>query len=394
VEPRSRTMSSHAIPPAAPGLAAPSPGPRTQPAHASPPSPPRARTERRARWLLFAALVACGWWAWPFGASPTPLSRELVGAAFVFVGALVLATVLHGATRAWEPGGRLALARAAAWAWTQWRRAGAQRPAATAASGLGLGERVALLAGLGLATLDGLLTALLLRDVFPEAPYAIPLPAAWGPEASEWAFHAAVAAFKVGLELYFGVLDRVGALPPLVRALVLSCASLFDATLAVLRGVVLHELGIDGGAVMVSNVVFVGFGLAVPWVVARTGSTLAVALDPWLRRDGLWSWPWRAARGLLLAAALLLALPLGLLGVVAIGLLAVWGFVDELCGLLLGHAPDPEHEGVHRWAAAVAGDDGESLADGASEAAVAGPAERGPRGLGEGGPGRLGEVLP
>ncbi|MCA9663643.1 MAG: hypothetical protein KC486_35260, partial [Myxococcales bacterium] len=94
-----------------------------------------------------------------------------------------------------------------------------------------------------------------------------------------------------------------------------------------------------------SNIVFVGFGLAIPWVVAHTGGLLVRAADPFLTRFGLLrlltALPRLLLAGAIWALALAVGLPLLLL-VAAVGIVAtIWSSLHEVVALLLGH-DDPE----------------------------------------------------
>ncbi len=216
---------------------------------------------------------------------------------------------------------------------------------------LAAGERLALAAGLLLTALDVVLTALLLRDVFPEPPYRLAFLEFLSPTAVEWSFYVSVACFKTVLELWFGVLDgmrgeqeRTGTWAAL-RLFVLGGASAFDAALAASRGFLLAEQGLDGSAVMVSNLVFIAFGLAVPWVAAITGRLLVRAADPLLARFG----PLAIVSGLvrltlvavLWAVGLTLGLPvLLILGVLAL-VAAAWFALEDAVALALGQDVGP-----------------------------------------------------
>lgn len=195
-----------------------------------------------------------------------------------------------------------------------------------------LGRHVVLVAGLGVAVLDLLLTTLLLRDVFPEPPYRFPLLSAWHPDAGDWAFYGAVAGLKTGLALWFGLREGASTGTSVrQRWFILGCASAFDGILAVARGVALAEQGIAGAPIMVSNLVFAGFGLAVPWVVAHTGRVLATVVDPWIARA-----PAAILLTLVWALVLIVAAPVGVLIVAFALLIALWQAVDDLVGLVLG----------------------------------------------------------
>jgi len=167
------------------------------------------------------------------------------------------------------------------------------------------------------------------------------------PEAAEWSFYVVVALFKTLLELWFGVFDKIRSAvagPSAMRWFVLGGASAFDAALAAARGLLLAEQGMGGSAVTVSNIVFVGFGIAVPWVAAHTGGLLVAAMDGFLAKLGLLRWLAALPRMLLLLGLWLVvvavSLPIGGL-ILAIGLLAlVWGALDDVVGTILGHDED------------------------------------------------------
>jgi len=234
----------------------------------------------------------------------------------------------------------------ALWSWTGkvWPRReveGEGRPA------MGTGDRIALIAGMALCVLDVALTTLLLRDVFPEPPYRFEVMGLLSPEAAEWSFYVVVAQFKTLLELWFGVFDKIRSAvagPSAMRWFVLGGASAFDAALAAARGLLLAEQGMGGSAVTVSNIVFVGFGIAVPWVAAHTGGLLVAAMDGFLARIGILRWLAALPRMLLLLglwlALVAVSLPIGAL-IVGVGLLAlVWGALDDVVATILGHDED------------------------------------------------------
>ncbi|MCB9568350.1 MAG: hypothetical protein H6710_14260 [Myxococcales bacterium] len=316
-----------------------------------PPDPRRARRlARRTRTLILAiSLAALGAVAsalWSPEPTPTPrlLGIALVGAA----GVLVFEALLGRLRQRWQGGWRQALVdlgdRVKALMSALWPAA----PKSDAdAPTLRTGERLALIAGCGLTALDVVLTTLLLRDVFPEPPYRFEILGVVSPEAVEWSFYLVVALFKALLELWLGVVDRLrsqeGSSP--LRYFVLGLASAFDAALAVARGLLLAEQGITGAAVTTSNIVFVGFGLAIPWVVAHTGGLMVRAADPFLTRFGLLRMLTLLPRMLLTGAIWALAIAVGLpliVMVAAIGVLAmIWSALDEVVALILGH-DDPE----------------------------------------------------
>ena len=172
----------------------------------------------------------------------------------------------------------------------------------------------------------------------------------WGllsPAAAEWSFYVVVALFKTLLELWFGVFDRIRSAAggaSAMRWFVLGGASAFDAALAAARGLLLAEQGMGGSAVTVSNIVFVGFGVAVPWVAAHTGGLLVAGMDGFLARLGLLRWLAALPRVLLLTTLWLmvvaLALPV-LATVLALGLVAlVWFALDDVVATILGHEDD------------------------------------------------------
>jgi hypothetical protein len=247
-----------------------------------PPVPPGRppRSPRRVRLLVLstglAALAVLGRTVL-LGASPgfAELSATFVLAAF---GLLLLGSLMQRVRGLWHLHLRELLARlgAALWSWTGkvWPRREAEAEARPA---MGAGDRIALIAGLALCVLDVALTTLLLRDVFPEPPYRFELMGWLSPAAAEWSFYVVVALFKTLLELWFGVFDKIRSAvagPSAMRWFVLGGASAFDAALAAARGLLLAEQGMGGSAVTVSNIVFVGFGVAVPWVAAHTGGLL------------------------------------------------------------------------------------------------------------------------
>jgi hypothetical protein len=238
------------------------------------------RSPRRVRSLVLATgLAALAVLGQSMLQEPPPGASHQAG-TFVLAafGLLLLGSLLARLRQLWHTHLRSGLTRvgAALWSWTGrvWPRSGGE---AKDGPGLGTGERIALIAGLLLSVLDVALTTLLLRDVFPEPPYRFELFGLLSPAASEWSFYVVVALFKTLLEVWFGVFDKIRSAtagPSALRWFVLGGASAFDAALAAARGLLLAEQGMGGSAVMVSNIVFVGFGIAVPWVAAHTGGLL------------------------------------------------------------------------------------------------------------------------
>jgi len=319
-----------------------------------PPASPRRRAAQRTRALTLAALAALAVAAISVLTAdrPPPLPNQLALAVAVAFAVLITGALLARLRRLWDRGARRSLLRAgdllgrismSLWPWSSGQEQ------TTAPEPLRSGERVALLAGLALTLLDVALTVLLLRDVFPEPPYRLPLLDQLSPTLADWSFYIAVAAFKTLLELWLGVVDRLraraGADSKSLRWFVLGAASAFDAALAIARGLLLAEQGLTGATVLVSNIVFVGFGLAVPWVVAHTGGLLVDAADPFLARFGLLRALSALPRLLLLAALWGLAIALGaplVFALLAVGaLIVVWSALDEMIALVLGH-DDPD----------------------------------------------------
>ena len=296
--------------------------------------------------ISFAALSAIASALW----SPQPSTMpRLIGGALLLATAVLLFDALLGRVeQRWHGGWRQALVVTGerlqgllAHLWPSHSKTIDESQA------LKTGERLALLAGCCLAALDVVLTTLLLRDVFPVPPYRFEMLSIISPEAVEWSFYLVVALFKVLLELWLGIVDKLasdGARSPL-RYFVLGLASAFDAALAIARGLLLAEQGITGAAVTTSNIVFVGFGLVIPWVVAHTGGLLVRAAGPFLTRFGLlrtlMALPRMLLAGLIWAITLVIGLPL-LIMVAAVGLAAtIWSSLHEMVALLLGH-DDPE----------------------------------------------------
>ena len=328
--------------------------------HSPEPTLPPAARRRRARAAartrqLTLALAAAALTAVAFtlaGDGAPPLPRQIALALAVAAGALALGALLARLRRLWDDGLRAALQRLgdrlARISMALWPGSSGQEDPPTTPPLRG-GERVALVAGLALTALDVVLTTLLLRDVFPEPPYRLDLLDALAPAAGEWAFYVAIAAFKALLELWLGVVDRLraragGEARPL-RFFVLGLASAFDAALAIARGLLLAEQGLTGATVLVSNIVFVGFGVAVPWVVAHTGGLLVDAADPLLARFGLLralgALPRLVALVALWGAAFALGAPI-VAAVIAVGaLMVLWSALDDLLVTLLGH-DDPD----------------------------------------------------
>jgi hypothetical protein len=292
------------------------------------------------------------------------LPRQL-GAVLISGGALVvLAGVVTAFRRAWHRSirraGRRAWDRWWAWSAAMWR--GGRRGNASAS--LRAGERVALIVGLCLTGLDVVLTVLLLKDVFPAPPYRFDVGGLLSPAAADWSFYVAVAGFKTGLEVWFGVVDRVrrhagepaSASATAARWFVLGGASAFDAVLAASRGLLLAEQGLDGAAVAVSNVLFVGFGIAVPWVAAMTGGLLVAAADPLLARLSPLALVADLARLGTLAAAWLVVLLVGLPALATLGALglltAAWFAVEDIVALVLGEDDGPPPDAIVLFEAA------------------------------------------
>jgi len=308
--------------------------------------------ERRAR-VIVAVLGLAGLWTVAEALlttteDPTRSLLHHIGGLVLRVGGLWIGAGVFAALRGfwhrrfrrdliWVLGG---FAR-----WTE-RRLPAFEARSSQGEPLKLGERIALLSGVFVLGLDVCLTTLLLRDVFPEPPYLVPALEALAPGMQEWAFYVSVASLKTALALWFGAFERTreGTSSPL-RWFVLGSASAFDGALAIARGVVLAEEGIAGPSIMVSNIVFVGFGLAVPWVVAHTGRLLASSLDPWLARvsalQTLAAVPRWIGLGLLWLAVIVVLVPTGTVGLLLGFLTAVWFAVEDTAGLVLGH--DPAH---------------------------------------------------
>ncbi len=319
--------------------------------NSSPPPSRSPRSPRRVRLLVLATgLAALAVLARAMQADGEPVN--LAGHAGLFVlGAfalLLLGSLLQRLRQLWHTHVRATLARAgeSLWSWSgrMWPRSEAD-PKDSAS--LGTGERIALIAGLVLCALDVALTTLLLRDVFPEPPYRFELWGLLSPATAEWSFYVVVALFKTLLELWFGVFDRIRSAAggaSAMRWFVLGGASAFDAALAAARGLLLAEQGMGGSAVTVSNIVFVGFGVAVPWVAAHTGGLLVAGMDGFLARLGLLRWLAALPRVLLLTTLWLavIALALPVLGtVLAVGLLAlVWFALDDVVATILGHDED------------------------------------------------------
>jgi hypothetical protein len=271
-----------------------------------------------------------------------PAARAAGLFALLAFGFLLLGALLRRLQVGWHRSLRGLLVRAGEGVWRLSQRLWPREPAADADNPpMRLGERIALVAGLGLTALDVVLTTLLLRDVFPEPPYRFDLFGLLSPEAAEWSFYVAVASFKAVLEVWFGVFDTIRGGGSTLRWFVLGGASAFDAALAASRGLVLAEQGLVGSAVMVSNIIFIGFGLAVPWVAAHTGGLLVSAMDGWLARLGILRLISALPRIAVLAIVWLAAIALGapaIALVLGLGLLvAVWSALDDVIATILGH---------------------------------------------------------
>lgn len=279
--------------------------------------------------------------------SQSGVARQLASFGVLFMALLVLGGLLAAYRRSYGASIKPLLARGHDALHRFARRMMGETAIKVQHEPLATGERVALAAGIFLTALDVGLTALLLRDVFPEPPYRFDFLSVFGEPVVEWSFYVVVAAFKAVLELWFGMIDglrerRHGKTSSwtAIRWFVLGGASAFDAVLAASRGMLLAEQGLDGAAVTVSNIVFIGFGIAVPWVAARTGSLLVSAADPVLARINPVRILGLLARMAIVAVvwslATLLASPL-LLAVAVLGLLTVvWFAVEEIVGLVLG----------------------------------------------------------
>ena len=307
----------------------------------SPRSPRRVRSLVLATGLAALAVLAQSMLQEP----PPPALRQVGTFVLAAFGLLLLGSLLARLRELWHTHLRSLLGRIGAglWSWTGrvWPRSGGETKEGAS---LGTGERIALIAGLVLSALDVALTTLLLRDVFPEPPYRFELFGLLSPAASEWSFYVVVALFKTLLEVWFGVFDRIrshASRPSALRWFVLGGASAFDAALAAARGMLLAEQGMGGSAVMVSNIVFVGFGIAVPWVAAHTGGLLVAGMDGFLARLGVLRWLAALPRMLLLLALWLavvaVSLPVFAL-VIGFGVLGlVWFALDDVIATILGH---------------------------------------------------------
>jgi len=299
--------------------------------------------------VLATGLAALGVLAHSMLTGGPPGVATLAGGFVLGVFALLLlGSLLQRLRLLWHTQLRSMLVRtgAALWSWTgrMWPRSETE---ADPRPPMGTGDRIALIAGLLLCALDVALTTLLLRDVFPEPPYRFELGGWLSPTAAEWSFYVVVALFKTLLELWFGVFDRIRSAvagPSAMRWFVLGGASAFDAALAAARGMLLAEQGMGGSAVTVSNIVFVGFGVAVPWVAAHTGGLLVSAMDGFLAKLGLLRWLLALPRVLLLlalwVAIVAVSLPIGLT-ILAVGLVCLmWFSLDDVVATILGHDDD------------------------------------------------------
>lgn len=305
--------------------------------------------ERRTRVVLVVLGLAGLWTLAEVVLVPTFGLAHVLAVLALRIGVLFIAAGVFPAMRAAWHGRLRALVQDGMTAFTAWSRRWWPTFTRTREhAGLRLGERLALVAGIFVAVLDVVLTSLLLRDVFPEPPYRLPLAAAWlGPALAEGSFYVAVASLKTALALWFGMFERTheGGEPGRLRWFVLGSASAFDAVLAIVRGLGLAEQGMGGAPVMVSNVVFVGFGIAVPWVVAHTGRLLALAVDPLLARFSLVrvlaTLPVLALVGAAWLVVLVLAIPAAAIGLVLALATALWFAIEDTAALLLGQEPLP-----------------------------------------------------
>lgn len=321
--------------------------PLTPPSTAGPPGAVLGQRRTRALTLAvglagLAVLADAVLLGPPDGAAGGYAVRSAGRFALLAFGFLVLGALLRRVQLAWHRRLRGALVRAGEALYGVTRRLWPREPAADPSTPpMRLGERIALVAGLFLTALDVVLTTLLLRDVFPEPPYRFDLFGLLSPEAAQWSFYLAVAVFKAVLEVWFGVYDTIRGKGGALRWFVLGGASAFDAALAASRGLVLAEQGLVGAAVTVSNIIFIGFGLAVPWVAAHTGGLLVGAMDGWLARLGVLRLVSALPRLLLLGALWLAAFAVGapiLALVLSLGLvIAVWSALDDVVATVLGH---------------------------------------------------------
>lgn len=317
------------------------------PSQTAPPGPVHGQRRTRALTLAvgLAGLAVLGLAVLdppPDGAGAGHAVRAAGVFALLAFGFLLLGALLRRLQLLWHRRLRGALVRAGEAFWSLSRRLWPRDPAPDPnCPPMRLGERIALVAGLFLTALDVVLTTLLLRDVFPEPPYRFDMFGLLSPEAAQWSFYLAVAVFKAVLEVWFGVFDTIRGKGSALRWFVLGGASAFDAALAASRGLVLAEQGLVGAAVTVSNIIFIGFGLAVPWVAAHTGGLLVGAMDGWLARLGVLRLISALPRLLLLGVLWLGAVALGaptIALVLGAGLvIAVWSALDEVVATLLGH---------------------------------------------------------
>ncbi len=312
------------------------------------PAPKPSRSPARIRLLVLSAALAGVAVVARAMLSPHPLNLadHLGGLLLASFAVLLLGSFYARLRKLWHMHLHGALARLGSGLWAfseRWWPHSEPEPEPVRPR-LGGGERIALVAGLLLCALDVALTTLLLRDVFPEPPYRFELFGLLSPGASEWSFYVAVALFKTLLELWFGVFDKIRSAiagPSAMRWFVLGGASAFDAALAAARGMLLAEQGMGGSAVTVSNIVFIGFGIAVPWVAAHTGGLLVGAVDGFLARLGLLRWLAAVPRLALLLtlwlAVIAVSLPLGavLLACGCFGL--VWRALDDIVATILNH---------------------------------------------------------
>lgn len=286
------------------------------------------------------------------------LLRQLGGLALLIGGLVATSGVLTAFRRAWHLHLRRDTDRRVSGLVDWSKRIFRGRRSVPNSPPMRMGERIALLTGLVLTGLDVVLTALLLKDVFPEPPYRFNLFGVLSPDAVEWSFYVAVAGFKALLELWFGVVDRMKVDGQgqrttgwaATRWFVLGGASAFDAVLAASRGLLLAEQGLDGAAVTVSNIVFIGFGIAVPWVAAMTGGLLVSAADPLLARLGplrlISSFVRFAALAVVWTVALALGLPF-LLSLAVLGLAtAAWFAIEDGVGVVMGHETGPPSDAL------------------------------------------------
>jgi hypothetical protein len=261
--------------------------------------------------------------------------------AAIFASMIFLGGLLRVSHQYWHDRGyarmRRRFAAASAWFWPE------SPDRSDDSSSREVGDQLGLGVGLVLSALDVVLTTLLLRDVFPENPYPMPWLDRLLPGAGTWAFYATVAAFKTGIEIWLGLVQGRLAGFNAGRWFVLGMACIFDAALALVRGQMLAEQGLGGAMVTASNVLYLGFGLAIPWIAAHTGALLGQLPGRRLQDLGLVAWLvdgiGRMLRTILGIAWIAFSIPIVMATLAWIALASIWLALEETVAMVWGDGP-------------------------------------------------------